>query len=118
MFARTRLRAIASVLIVLIFTGTSATWHAGDDDLDFQQWSGPHDHRTHDEQLRSPAAAVPSQHCVLCHWVNAFRMGAQRTVRVVQPLVQAVRTSSASTGFVSSSIPLNVPPRAPPAIPA
>lgn len=108
-----RSKILAATLIVLTFLGTGGWSHVEGDDPDFLP-AATHDHSSHHEAFRTPAAPDAAAHCAICHWLQMFRASAPRHARVQF-------ASTASNARLVAAIPpllatalLTVPSRAPP----
>jgi hypothetical protein len=114
MAARQRSRVIAIALIVLTFFGTSGAWHAADDD-DVASAPVAHDHSRHHETVRVPPARSATEHCALCHWLQAFRADGARAPRAFLAASASHAPSLTAVQPLRAAFRLDLPSRAPPA---
>jgi hypothetical protein len=115
MVSALRSRAVACVLVLFSFMGTTGAWHVGDDDPDCAVALG-HDHSAHHERLAKSSPEQPPSHCAICHWLQGFRTGS-----VPSAVVASQDAASAPVaGLVSRPrqflAHVDVPSRAPPAL--
>jgi hypothetical protein len=113
MTVRRRSRLLAVALVVLTFIGTGGAWHATDDD-DFAEFVA-HDHSSHHEHLRLPSARTASDHCALCHWLQAFRADGTRSARAHVIAASPRERAFTVAKQVRTVFRLDLPSRAPPA---
>jgi hypothetical protein len=110
-----RSKTLAATLIFLMLVGISGSWHVEGDDPDFLPPPATHDHSTHHEVFKSPAAAQGDAHCAICHWLQMFRASALRPARL------PVAVSAHDAWLIAANAPIrpaalaDVPARAPPA---
>jgi hypothetical protein len=60
-------RAVAAVLVFVVYGGAVDWGHVGGDDADCNAVVVPHDHAAHRFAANRAGGALPPDHCYLCH---------------------------------------------------
>jgi len=114
MVSALRSRAVACVLVLFTFMGTTGAWHVADDDPDCAVPVG-HNHSAHHERITRPSHAQLPSHCAICHWLQGFRSDS------VPRTIVAAQDSTRCPALALTRHPhqllvrVDVPSRAPPA---
>ena len=114
MVSAIRSRAVACVLVLFTFVGTTGAWHAADDDADFVG-ATLHDHSAHHERLTAGRSSAAPAHCAICHWLQGFRIDAVAGGTLGGDDAERGAVLALARNPRQSLVRVDVPARAPPA---
>ena len=117
---RARTRSLASLLLVALASLAAATGAPHADDCHETLCITAvveHDPAAHQVQGKPPSDAHPL-HCVICHWIRAFKPAAQTAYSQTPPVPDDVLVHAPFVGTPASFPAAQPPLRSPPAPPA
>lgn len=110
---RFRSTPLIALSIILVLAGALGSWHAPDDNDDYQAAPAIHHHADHNASFTAPQPTSP-EHCLFCHWLRALGNGAPvATQRFAAERFQFTAVAERD-GLVRITARLALPSRAPP----
>lgn len=98
--------------IVLVLVGALGGWHTPDDVDDYQPVS--QQRTNHEARATTQPQPVATEHCALCHWLQALGKAAPATRQIVAANSYELIRSGAFFERVRTADRLALPSRAPP----